>query len=211
MIAAIPIMVALLLASRGLGLALNHEEETRSAEEIVALGDALFHQNRYADAARVFQSATVQFADKPIPHLAYGHALFALGEFTASSKSLQTGIAIFPDWAHAKVDLREFFTHPAVFHSRLRELEALADKGFDERFLLGYVCHFSGKKVAGAGILKLLDAEFPGNPVLQSFLSAKTMVWIFTAPRGFPATAQGEFRFPRRRASHQPLHMEGEA
>ena len=222
-IAAMPLMVVMLLCSRGVGLALDHGPAPRSAENLVSLGDALFHENRYKDAAKVFQYAATKFPDKPIPHLAYGHALFALGEFTASSKSLQAGITIFPDWAQARVDLRGFYNRKSVFFRRLRELQALADKGFDERFLLGYIFHFSGKKEAGARIFQLLDVDFPGNPLLQFFLPAKTMVWILNAPeeistvmkirsRGaLQAELHRSIPSPRRRAFHQPLRMEGHA
>ncbi len=184
-----PLMLGTLLAAGiggfgGAGLALDHEPD--SPKPLINRGDEFFHQERFKEAAEMFRRAVEAFPQAPIPHLAYGHALFAQGKFIPASRSLQAGVTLFPKWAGARINLRNFFTRQSVFERRLEDLEARGYEDFDGRFLLGYIYHFSGRKDAGERIFLLLEKDYPANPALRAFLPGRTVAQSPACAPGAP-------------------------
>lgn len=111
----LPLMLGTLLAAGiggwgGAGLAQDHEPD--SPKPFINRGDRFFHQERFAEAAEMFHRAVEAFPQAPIPHLAYGHALFAQGKFIPASRSLQAGVTLFSQMGRSADQSPEFLPPP---------------------------------------------------------------------------------------------------
>lgn len=117
--------------------------------DLIQYGDTAFQSQEYSKAAAWFREATRQHPGRPIPHLALGHALFAMGNYRESSLALQQGLSLLPQWVGTTTDVRGFFSDRADFGRRLGDLEhhvSAHESDENARFLLAYVYYFSGQR-----------------------------------------------------------------
>jgi len=143
-------------------------------EALVRQGDLEFRARQYATAAAWFREASRQHPRQPIPKLAFGHALFAMGHFDESSAALREGLVLFPEWPRARIDLRRFFTDQSDFDQRLVDLERFASSRPSEakaRFLLAYVYFFTDRRGRALELFARLASENPEIVAASSFLA----------------------------------------
>lgn len=138
----------------------------------IAQGDRSFRAGDFAAAVRKFSDTARRFPGEPIPRLARGHALFALGKYAEASRSLQQGIRIFPLWSRSGINLPGFFHEPGLFIRNMKELAQRIDTAphdTDLLFLRAYCLHFSGRIDDGQALFKRLLEMTPDHEAARTF------------------------------------------
>lgn len=139
----------------------------------VRQGDRYFQAGDYGRAAAQFAEAANRYHTAPIPRLALGHAFFAMGRFAEASRSLQDGIHLSPSWSQSGIDLRGFFSDPAVFDSALDDLARAILKRPKDRellFLLAYCRYFSGHPLQARKMFRQLLDMAPDHEAARTFV-----------------------------------------
>ncbi|MHC4781187.1 MAG: tetratricopeptide repeat protein, partial [Planctomycetota bacterium] len=124
-----------------------------SPEDLFKLGNQLFTEGKYAQAAHAMGAAILKKPDDPLPYFEMGHALFAAGFFRHASRVLSLGIEIFPRWREVEMDLVTLFPleRRGDFDLRVAALKKVLEGGSRDGasfFLMGYVLYFSGDRGA---------------------------------------------------------------
>ncbi len=141
--------------------------------DYISAGDRHFHAGDYAAAEREFKAAAEAFPDQPIPRLARGHALFALRDYAAASRSLQDGIGLIPAWHGSGINLRGFVADPGAFDANLLDLAGRYQAAPHDRhllFLLAYCPHFSGRPAEAQALFEELLALASDHAAARTFL-----------------------------------------
>ncbi len=120
-----------------------NEKETDKlpVDELINYGSSFFKKSDYSMAAKLFKRAIETQKDVPVVHIAYGDSLFALGRFDEATQAILKGLEIYPKYAEAQINRRDFYGNPSEFDAQLQRLENYVHKhptNLNARFLLGY-------------------------------------------------------------------------
>jgi tetratricopeptide (TPR) repeat protein len=171
------VSVLVLTACSGSQPALNSDQVAASRSEmqnLITNGDGQFAASKYEDAAGLYKKAMENYPEQPVPRFAYGHTLFALGEYDRATDSILKGLELMPKWSRSEIDLQAFFQYPLEFQDKLQRLENWVNEHPDDRkatFLLAYCKHFSAHKIEARHLFKkLIYAEDKTNEASRMFL-----------------------------------------
>lgn len=117
------------------------DPETLPPDELIDYGSSFFKNSDYSMAAKLFKRAIDLDQKLPVVHIAYGDSLFALGRFDEATQAILKGLEIYPKYAEAPINRREFYSNPSDFDRQLRHLENYVSShpaNLNARFLLGY-------------------------------------------------------------------------
>ena len=138
---------------------------------LVVRGENEFRDGHYGTAAATFQEALM--ADPhPAVKIALGHALFAKGDYGFAAAALREGIQAVPNYAQATLDTRSFYGAPKDFDAHKSRLATWMSKHPDDRqakFLMGYLCYFSGDMAGARAVFAELLAANAKDPVVKPF------------------------------------------
>lgn len=140
-------------------------------------GDVYFQAGDYGRAAAQFAEGAKRYPTEPIPRLALGHTLFAMGRFNESSRSLQGGVHLRPSWSQSGIKLREFFRDPGEFDSALDNLARAILKQPADRdllFLLAYCRYFSGHPDQARKMFRQLLEMAPDHEAARTFVDPES-------------------------------------
>jgi len=143
-------------------------EGTDPFNETMRRGESQLRNSRYYEAAELFQSASVLMPDDPLPHLAWGHALLAAGDYRAASEKIRAGIRRYPRVALLELDLPSLIGGEKICDARAADLRKLLARGDDAelRFLLGYTLYFSHHRPEGLHEIMLAAKAAPQDDVI---------------------------------------------
>ncbi len=128
-----------------------------SFNEYMARGEALLKTGYYYQALRAYDGAIGLQAMNPLGHLGRAYSLAGAGELISASQSLGRALAIFPEQAWTKIELKSFFANQEEIDRITGKLSRLAEfqKGDARvRLLLGYIYHYSGRRDLAGPILQ---------------------------------------------------------
>ena len=142
--------------------------DTENPDALVAAGDAYLHQGQLAEGAAKFKQAIDLYPGHPIPRLAYGHTLLALGRHREAAETIIAGVLLQPGWGRADIDLHAFFPGSTKIAESLRSLEKTLEETeeagraeTDLAFLLGYMYHFTGETERALEVFRRLERIAP--------------------------------------------------
>ena len=143
-----------------------------SFNDYMARGEAMLKTRSYYQASQAYEGAISLERMNPLGYLGRAYSLAGAGELVSASESLGQALAIFPEQAGTKIDLRGFFASQEEIDRITGKLVKLAE--FKEgdarvRLLLGYMYHYSGKRdlavpvLQEAAALAKTDASVPAE------------------------------------------------
>lgn len=128
-----------------------------SFDEYMARGEGMLQRGNYYQAARAYEGAIGLRATNPLGYLGRAFSLAGAGELVSASQSLGRALAIFPEQAQTKIDLKGFFPSQAEIDrisEKLKMLSELKEADARIRLLLGYIYHYSGKSDLAGPVLQ---------------------------------------------------------
>jgi tetratricopeptide (TPR) repeat protein len=139
--------------------------------EYMAAGEAAMGEGAYYRAATQFDLAHAVDPQNPLPLLQRGHALVAAGDYLSGLKSLELGLARFPQIAAFRMDLIALVGGRDVYDVRRADLEGKlkARESYEFRFLLGYLELYSGLADVGLKDLARAAELAPADSPVKTF------------------------------------------
>ena len=144
---------------------------SRKVTPLVVRGENEFREGRYDTAAATFQQALMT-DPHPAVKIALGNALSAKGDYGFAAAALREGIQAVPNCAQTKMDARSFYGSPKDFEAHKKRLAKwLAEHPDDKqaKFLMGYLCYFSGDVDGARAVFAELLAANAKDPVVKPF------------------------------------------
>jgi tetratricopeptide (TPR) repeat protein len=149
----------------------------RKAEQFLAQGDALFREQKYAQAIDRYKQAEVMAADLPEVHWRKGHAYVATHRYELAAVAFKRGLAIAPDVHRGGFNLKALYGPGALV--KTSHLEALAGETLvhsdsaELYFLLGVFLRYDGQaERAEKFFLRARELAGTDADYLVAFLSA---------------------------------------
>jgi len=148
------------------------------ASGLLDLGDQYLKRASFDEAQDAFAAAAVIAAEmdgrssEKIPialrfaPLASANALLGQKKYHEAADAVAKGLASFPEWAQAKVDLRNAYGDPAVYRLLINDLKAEVERSPKDaslHFLLGYEYFYTGRKNAAQELFEETLKLDPNN------------------------------------------------
>ncbi|MHC4490205.1 MAG: tetratricopeptide repeat protein [Planctomycetota bacterium] len=140
-------------------------------EKYLREASELFHEAKYLEAAKKFRLAAISSPDNAAPYFALGQALIGMGSYEYASKVIRKAVQLNPDLVREPGDIVGVYQSQDEFDRVTAELEKVAPKSGDARFLVGVQRYFSGDPRAREAFAALAE-ERPDDELVKAFRDA---------------------------------------
>ncbi len=106
---------------------------------------AAFAKGRYYDSLVQFKTASKQYPQNALIHLAQAQAQIAVKDYRSAFDDIVRGMELFPEWADAYVNLSEIYSNTEDLEQHSLELTQWVERyprDFKAHFVLGYFYYF---------------------------------------------------------------------
>jgi tetratricopeptide (TPR) repeat protein len=160
------------------------------AEAVMATGDRMFGEEKYATALARYRSATRISPDLADAHLREGFALLAQNKTLAAVKAFRRGLEIRQDWSDSRFQLGEIYAKSALVEKTEMLSDAVQSRPNDANNLvaLGMQLYFDGQRdQAAETFAKAATLGANDDHLLDGFLPQK----LAKAPAGADSGKRG--------------------
>ena len=146
-------------------------------EQLQSKGDYLFKLGHYYRASEHYRLALLEDPDDPQKKLAFGHALFAIGNYSYASYALRRGVSELDPKVAFRPDLGALFPSKRSFTHALRDLKryvTYSPRDAAGLTVLGYVLHATpGESARARDMFRYLLRLDPKDRFARFFLGQK--------------------------------------
>ncbi len=150
-------------------------QEAAAADELLDKGDYYFKAGYYFKASESYRLALLEEPTSPWKKLAFGHALFAIGNYSYASYALRRGVAELEEEPSFRVDVAGLFPSRRKFTQALRDLKryvTYSPRDPAGLTVLGYVLFsIDGEEQRCRAMFEYLKRLDPGDPFAEFFLA----------------------------------------
>lgn len=168
-------VLAALLGGAAPARAQEEEPTARSADGHLAKGDYFFKAGYYLKASEHYRLALLEDPASPGKKLAFGHALFAIGNYSYASYALRRGIAQLDADDPFRPSIEALFPSKRAFTQALRDLKryvTYSPRDPAGLSVLGYILFsIEGEETRCRDMFKYLKRLDPNDPFAEFFLA----------------------------------------
>ncbi len=168
-----PALVVLLVAAFLAAASLAPAAAFADNGDSVIRGDQYFKRGHYLRASEEYRVAALADQVSPWKKLAFGHALFAVGNYSYAEYALRRGVSSVRDKSQFRVDVVGLFPSRRAFSEKMRDLKryvTYAPRDPSGLTVLGYMYYASGAERESAEIFRILKRLNPEDDFAGFFL-----------------------------------------
>lgn len=170
-----PCALVLVLALAGAAPVRAQDDPPPRAQGHLAKGDYFFKSGYYLKASEHYRLALLEDPSSPWKKLAFGHALFAIGNYSYSSYALRRGVAQLDGGESFRPDIEGLFPSKRQFTQALRDLKryvTYSPRDPAGLTVLGYVLFsIQGEERRCRDMFQYLKRLDPNDPFAEFFLA----------------------------------------
>lgn len=143
-------------------------------DDAVVRGDQFFKRGHYLRASEEYRQAALTDSVSPWKKLAFGHALFAVGNYSYAEYALRRGVGALDEPGQFQVDVVALFPSRTAFQKAMRDLKryvTYAPRDPSGLTVLGYMYYVSGEERESAEIFRILRRLNPDDEFADFFLT----------------------------------------